>query len=681
MKFFLGSVWLLLVPLCAQAEDLYHIRRFSEKEMTRTYASLLLDGCRYADKFWHDSATDPRIGYWGSGKSDEEGTRAITSMVLACGTVLKYGDHLSESDRQNYRTKATRAIRYVVSTHVSGSGKCTDGKAWGNGWQTAYWTGQFGFGAWLMWDDLDAGLRRDVERVITYEADRFLTIKPPGGIWADTKAEENGWNMTCIALADAMFPDHPHASAWHTNAIEYMINTHSTEADAQDDTIVDGRPVREWFSAANVQPDLTLENHNIFHPAYVACSSYFLTQAAMYYTYGHRLVPEATTHHLLDTWKMFQTIILPSGESAYPQGMDWELHGLTYINLYASLASLHKDALAARMESLSLQYARAWQQSHNGSFILAGSPFGFGRHAASAEQYSYAFLSHKIFGPPVKEISAAKAAAMVEGVWNCEFVEFIEHRTKDKFVSFSWKNRFMGQVIPIGPRHDGNPDFTVPITDGLVGSFDLKPARKPSLKVLDHVCTKKTDGFETTGLLLLDNNVLKQTLRVTSIGEKTVVYEDRVIAMTDVTVARELGVPVGIENDEITGGKRTLYYQDGETTMDWKNPRPAFSIPGSWANVDGRLGIVAVAGSGMSYQPAAKYTRQAVYQDILCGSFREGAKKFNKGDEVAHRVTILFLELSPKETSALAKTVKMDESQKVLRLKLPEGGEATVPLL
>ena len=517
--------------------------------------------------------------------------------------------------------------------------------------------------------------------MITHEADRFLTIKPPGAAPGDTKAEENGWNMTCIALADAMFPDHPHASAWHTNAIEYMINTHSTPTDAQDDTMVDGRPVREWFSAANVNPDLTLENHNIFHPSYVACSSYFLTQAAMYYTYGHRPIPEATTHHLLDTWKMFQTIILPSSESAYPQGMDWELHGLTYINLYASLASLHKDPLAARMEDLSLQYARAWQQSRNGNFMLAGSPFGFGRHAASAEHFSYAFLSHKIFGPPVKEMSAAKAAAAVEGVWNREFVEFIMHRTSDKFVSFSWKNHVMGQVIPIGAGHDGNPDFTIPITSGFVGSFDLKPDRKPSLKVLDHDYVKKPDGFATTGLLLLDNNALKQTLRVTSIGEKTVVYEDRVIAMMDVTITRELGVPVGIENDEITGGKRTLYYQDGQTTMDWKNPRPAFSIPGSWANVDGCLGVVAVAGSGMSYQQATKYTRQAVYPDMLCGSFRDGAKNFQKGEEVAHRVTVFFLELSPKKTAALAKTVKLDESQSVLRLKLPEGGEAAVPLL
>lgn len=345
--------------------------------MTRTYAALLLDGCHHADQFWHDSATDPGIGYWGSGGSGEAGIRPITSMVLACGTVLKYADHLGESDRQAYRTKATYAIRYVVSSHASGSRKCTDGKRWGNSWQSAFWTGQLGFGAWLIWDDLDVELRQGVERVITYEADRFLSIKPPGGVWGDTKAEENGWNMTCIALADAMFPNHAHAPAWRQKAIEYMINTHSTQQDAQDDSMVDGRPVREWFSAANVQPDLTLENHNIFHPAYLACSSYFLTQAAMYYTYGHRPVPEASSHHLLDAWKMFETIILPSSESAYPQGMDWELHGLSYINLYASLATLHKDPVAARMESLSLQYTRAWQESRHGDFALAGSPFGF----------------------------------------------------------------------------------------------------------------------------------------------------------------------------------------------------------------------------------------------------------------------------------------------------------------
>lgn len=156
--------------------------------------------------------------------------------------------------------------------------------------------------------------------MLASEADRFLKSKPPAGRSGDTKAEENGWNMICLAVAANMAPAHPHAATWNEKAIEYMMNTLSVPQDQQDKSLVDGRPISEWFAGANLNPDFTLENHNIFHPSYMACSSYFMTQAEMYYTFAGRPIPQAATHHLMDTWKMFQTIILPSGESAYPQG-------------------------------------------------------------------------------------------------------------------------------------------------------------------------------------------------------------------------------------------------------------------------------------------------------------------------------------------------------------------------
>jgi hypothetical protein len=609
MKQFRLLLPLLLLPVCAQSEDIYHIHQLSERDLTRAYTSLMLDACRQADTVWHNSSTEPRAGYWGTGRSDNmnEGIRAISGMVLTCGALLKYSDTLTDAERRHYSTQATRAIRYAVSSHLTGTQKCTDGKPWGGSWQSAMWTATLTFGARLMWDDLDAELRQGVERVVASEADRFLSVKPPAATPGDTKAEENGWDMTCLAVAASLFPTHPHAAAWQEKGIEYMMNTLSVPQDALDKTLVDGRPASEWFSGANLSPDFTLENHNIFHPSYMGCSEYFMTQAEMYYTYAGRPVPQAATRHLLDTWKMFQTIILPSSESAYPQGMDWELHGLSFINLFASLASRHHDALAARMEENCIQYMRAWQTMCHGDLAVPGSRLAFTRHAICAEQASYAYLAHKIFGPPAKEITARKAASQLQGTWAHDYVEFIAHRTESKFVSFSWKNRMMGLVIPIGPGHDGNPFVTAPITTGFVGSFDLTPTKAAAPKTLEHVWRAATNGFETTGSLLLNGGLLKQTIRVTSVGKQTVVYQDYVTALSDVTVSRELGAPVGIENDEVTGGKRVVYHQGGKAIVDWKTPQKPLPLSGSWANVDGRLGVVIVAGSGLSYHQATGY--------------------------------------------------------------------------
>jgi hypothetical protein len=679
-------VFLLVLPVYAQPQEIYPIRRLSEPELTRTYTGLLLDACRHADKVWQDSSADPRAGYWGTGRSDQmnEGIRAISGMVLTCGALLKYSDALNDSERRHYLNQATQAIRYAVASHLTGTQKCTDGKPWGGSWQSAMWTGTLAFGAWLIWDDLESELRQGVERVVASEADRFLKSKPPGERWGDTKAEETGWNMICLAVAANMFPAHSHAVAWNEKALEYMMNTLSVPQDALESRKVDGRPVSEWFSSTNLHPDFTLENHNFFHPCYMACSSCFLTQAAMYYTYARRPVPQAATHHLMDTWKMFQTIILPSGETAFPQGMDWELHGLSFISLYASLATRHQDALAARMEESRLQYMRAWQTICQGDLAVPGSRLGFTRHAICAEQASYAYLAHKVFGPPAKAITGRKAASQLQGIWSHDFVEFIAHRTESKFVSFSWKNRIMGLLVPIGQGHDDNPYVTVPITSGFVGSIELTPKQPAGPKTVEYVWKEAPNGFETTGTLLLNGGLLKQTIRMTSVGKQTVIYQDCVTALSNVSMSRELGVPVGIENDEVTGGKRVLYHQDGNMTFDWKKPRPPVALPGSWANVDGRLGVVTVAGSGLSYHQAAGYDpHTAVCPDVLYGSFSDRPQRFKAGDQAAQRIVLFFVEVTPKTTSTLSRSFSIAEKSgtRVLRLKLPEGGRAEVPLL
>jgi hypothetical protein len=683
---------LLLLPFCAPAEDLYQIHRLSERDVLETYTRLLRDACHHAERDWKSSSFDPAAGYWGDGVSGgNEGIRTVASMVLACGTLLKHDDGLSASKRQDFLDKATAAIRYATVTHITGTQKCSDGKHWGatdkfgpESWQSGMWTGTLAIGAWLMWDKLEPALQQGMQRVVASEDDILAGREPPTGLWLDTKAEENGWEVPCLVLGELMFPNHPRAAAWHETALKYMMNTLCTAEDTHDTNLVDGRAVNQWVKGANLQPDFTLENHNIFHPSYVGCSCYFLTEAAMFYTYAGRPIPQAATHHLMYTWRMFQTILLPWGEAAYPQGMDWELHGLSFLNFFATLATHEKDPLAARMEEQSLQYIRAWQMMRHGDLAIPGSRLGITRHAICAEQAAYAFLAHKVFGPATRELSARAATARNQGVWEYRYVDFIAHRTGQKFVSFSWKNRIMGQLVPIGPGHEGNPEFTVPIANGLVGSFALAPPGDARTTVLEHSWQRTPDSFETTGTLLLNGGRLKQTLKMTSIGGQTVVYDDHVTALSDVTVQAERGVPVGIENDEITAGARVVSGQAGQTIFDWQKPQPPMDVPGSWVDVDGRLGLVMVAGAGVSYAQARGYAPGiSVCADVLYGSYSAHPKQFKAGEEVARRVAVLFVEVAPKEMPALARSCRIEPKPggQVLHFRRADGKVAEVRLL
>ena len=668
---------LLLLPLCALSAEPYQVRPLSEAELVKTYTDMMLDACRCSDAQWHDWTVDPAAGYWGDGVSEgNQGIRAISDVVLTSAALLKYSNVLKGQQRKETLRKAIAAIRYTVATHVTGEQKCVDGKQWGNSWQSGMWVGTLGFGTWLIWDELDDNLKLDFERVVALEADRFLAKKPPSGRWHDTKAEENGWDLTCISIAPNMFPDHPRAAAWNEKAIEYMMNVLSVAQDRKDKTIVDGRAVCDWNCTENLHPDFTLENHNMLHPSYMQCSSYFLTECAMHAAYARRPVPLAASHHLMDTWRVFQTLLLPSGETAYPQGQDWELHGLNPIQLFAALATLKKDPLAAQMERTNVQYMRAWQQWCNGSLAAPGSRLGFTRHAIQGEQATWSYLAHKVFGPATDE----PAPAIPDLVKHYTLVDVIMHRTGSKFVSMSWKNRILGVVIPTGEGHEANPFFTVPVANGLIGSIERAGAKEGNaVTVAERTCKKTKDGFETSGTLQTNGGAFRQELKITSVGQKTVVYQDRLTTLSDVSISRELGVPLGIENDLVSGGTRTVYHTDGQVVLDWQKPQQAVAIPGLWANVDGRLGIVAVKGSGIAYAQANAYNPQGVHADILFGSFANEPRTFQAGSEVARRVVVVFTEVTPQQTEALSRSSSIDG--KVLRLILPEGAEAEIALL
>ncbi len=112
-------------------------------------------------------------------------------------------------------------------------------------------------------------------------------------------------------------------------------------------------------------------------------------------------------------------------------------------------------------------------------------------------------------------------------------------------------------------------------------------------------------------------------------------------------------------------------------------PSLALSSRIPWANVDGRLGVVAAAGAGLAYAQAAGYDQHmAVCADVLYGSYSDTPKHCQAGELAARRIILLFTEVTPQQTVALSKSCRiLDESgRQILRFKVPEGDEAEVPL-
>jgi hypothetical protein len=676
------TLLLLALTLSASA-DVYTVRQsISDRELMDLYTRMLVDYSRYAEGQWHTSTTVPDAGYWGNGISDgNEGIRAVSDTALAYAALAKKTGALDVKTRDAYRGRAIAGIRYIVRTHLTGDRKCVNGKQWGASWQSSMWTGTTGFAAWMLWDDMDADLRKSVEQVVVFEANRFLDRKPPGRESGDTKAEENGWDQTCISLAAAMFPQHPNAAKWKQKSIEYMMNTVSVRRDLKDTTIVDRRPVKDWMNIPNYYPDFTLENHGIFHPSYTMVSPAEVGQGALFYAYAGLPIPQAAGHNLKQNWALLQTIMLPHGYWAYTQGMDWALNSDGHTHYLAFLSGYLKDPLAHGMEKIVAQYVRGHQLLHGGRFAGPASHLGFAREAITAERIVYSLMLHQTLGFPEPE-RTIRDTAELEGVHKYNFVDVMSHRTDSKFASFSWKNQIMGVVMPIGAGHEGSPFFTTPLTNGLVGSFVVSGGKPGGPKVIGRVWSRTLKGFQTSGTMLINGGALEHRLLFASIGEKTVVYADRVTAMTNLTITRETGVPVGIENDEFTGDQRVLYHAKGSQTITGPGTEAIIRIPGKWANVDGRLGMVVVQGSGLVYQDIAGYNRDGARQDFLYGSFSDNERKVKAGQEVARRVVVLYAETSPQDTAQLAEQARIEKtpSGSVLHIALPEGGEYQIKL-
>jgi hypothetical protein len=72
-----------------------------------------------------------------------------------------------------------------------------------------------------------------------------------------------------------------------------------------------------------------------------------------------------------------------------------------------------------------------------------------------------------------------------------------------------------------------------------------------------------------------------------------------------------------------------------------------------------------------------------VRSDILYGSCYDHPRQFKAGEEVAHRIVIFFVEVTPKETLALAQSWRIHTKPggQVLHFKQAGGKNAEVPLL
>lgn len=539
--------------------------------------------------------------------------------------------------------KAIRILRFLLSTHRAGGKFCANERQWHSQWQSALWATSVGSACWLLWDDLPHDLRWLASRMVTEEADRFVGVTPPAQVKNDTKAEENAWNSEVISLAFNMFPKHPHHEAWRETAIRWAVTSFAREHDLTSDDLVDGRPLSEWLTAANIHDDYTLENHARVHPDYMNTIDTLLTQIR-FYDWADNPHPQALEHNVRGIYANLKALSFPDAGYLYPNGQDWHLHRCPdWFRTHVIQAVLYNDRQAARLARLSLEtIERMAARNPDGALFRQEEFFFASTQHMFFELASKAYLIMRAKGEGAKPISEKRLWQQLTGTYHFKSGEFAVLRTPSSVSSFSWGARIMGMTLPL------QKDLLLtPYESSMLGALTVDSVRHERSIIKDVRYIELDNGFAVLGIASRAEGAVEQRFGFVARSDERSVYVDRLYASPDAQIdALELGT-IGIANEPhwiYHRGVRTLSFQRTKehiTGAGLDETPFLFSCP--WFNVDNVLGIVCLEGSGnQSWIPIHRYQRGRLQQLFVLNHYDERTLPIREENGLVAETALVF---------------------------------------
>lgn len=626
-----------------------------ESEINSTTLGLLKKHVKYAESIYHDySASIPGAGYFHSGAGNEDGIRTTANYAYLYALLLTRTTDASFNGipRATVEAHLVANLKYLVNTHKSSGGfNTTSGAKWGKVWESSLWSSYAALGGWMVWAQLDSDTQNKLNLLVSGEADFKAATLPPYAEWSDTKAEENGWDTNILSLARSMQPNHANAAKWDDMAKSYMMNTYSTLADMSDSTVVSGKAVSTWVRGANLHPDLTAENHDIFHPIYQMVPINELGTSAVFYKMGNLTPPAAVEHNMLNVWnKVLKKIALPEGEWIYPNGVDWMVHDYEHLPAYSFLATYFKDADATMLESRTLEYMRERSNLQtDGSYFGSLSDIGPRRESVAAQRLADAFLYHEFFGPGSTTPSTPGSFVTAQsGVTDFSSTNVLLHRNAQKYSSFSWQSKFMGYIGANPASYMNEPYVLVPYQKSFVGYYNLNGVAT-NVSHITHTKQTAANWFTTSGVLSENAGKLTRYLSFTSLPDNgLVVYMDKVVANAAVTIVQEYGGAFDFERDAASGAARSVYSASGTTAM----PTQFTAYSGDWMNVDGKLGVVVKGGKGFNF--GSKGIQAGATSSRMYGSYFTGSKAAAANEIISDKVVVAAVNQTATQTAQLS---------------------------
>ena len=578
----------------------------------------------------HPWKEDPRLLLLTESRSGEHHIRPNTGTVAGLAFLYRFGPYdekqVGMPRAELLETKILPMIRYLTTTHVTGSRPTSDGKKWGDAWQSASWANALGLAAWWLDDALPDDLAAEVRRVVAHEAGRFVSADPPHQIKDDTKAEENAWNSMIFSAAILLMPDDPRRPQWEAAFQKWALSAFLRPADERSSALVDGRPVSEQFTGANIHDDFTLENHHIVHPDYMTTWSMTLGCSLDFVLTGRR-PPEALRYNAAGIYENLKWFTLPDGGFMYPSGQDWTLYRhVDWLHPHLLMAIFGRDPEAWPLADQCLEVVEKMQaRTPSGTIYLPEENFFASAQSDKMKAYSQAWLGLH-FAERIRPANPSR-----RGVRRLESARIILHRTPTSVHSLSWGTAVMAQCVPL--RKDR---LVSPQPASGVGVIRLKGQDKPlPVSLVDIQLADRADGFSAQ-LVLNHGRAVRARLFFDSLPDGTWRMREQLTALEDVTTSEIATGLIGILNDRRWG------YQRGERKVSLAGQSQTvaacsgqrFHGQARRLDIDSCLHIASEAPLRVRYQAATKPHRGRTTDELSLNCI-EGERRWQAGQTIS----------------------------------------------
>lgn len=579
----------------------------------------------FAEAWWQPDPADRNAGWFGTGYNNW-GVQTNQKYVGAMAVLATLGSPGPRTDRAADRARA--GLRFMLNSHVSGTGRCSDGTRWGHTWISPLGIERMMHGLALLEPSLERSEIDGIERMLCSEADSLLIPGVVGDPWASSGhnvPESNLWKGALLWRTAARYPGHAHAARWREQALLLLTNAVSVASDADDVQVVDGVPVKDRFRGANFFPHYALDHHGYLNVGYmVICAS----NAAMLHfdlRAAGATAPESLHRHQSDLWSVIRRLTFEDGRLAriggdsrvrYAYCQDYLLPAL----LYAADHHGDRHALELAERQLGLIEHEA-QDNGDGSY--------YGRrltHLARRNPYYFTRLESDracVIGmaaaylPLIRRPEAAEEsfADSVQGGWCDPEHGAVVHRGSSRFASFAWRAHGLAQGLNQPPDDGHLAEWQQNLGGRIRLLGDDGEGVTTSRRLIGNHIETFNGGFITSGSIIEgaqlripegwsgSDGALSQIAIAALPDDRTVIglHYCRAGGFR-IFPLEAVGLCLNIPNDLYNGRRRTLVTARGITPL---TSPPAgsgtTSLSSTWVNIDDRVGAVGLYGGRSLY--------------------------------------------------------------------------------